>query len=141
MSKLKMTVAGLQEFNVSFEDYCVPCQWQRNCKYNKNKPFNVVVECKDLTNASEFLKNKEMEKLAKKNPSWDWETRAKNAKVTKAQIYASIWDEKVKKIKDELVCMNSKRVDSMLVSQRSNDWWTDFREIMKKIDEECSKIV
>ena len=82
-----------------------------------------------------------MDKLAKKDSNMDWDTRSKKAKVTKPQVYSAIWDDKVKKQKSDLACLNSKRVDSMLVSQRGEEWWADFREILKKIDEECSKIV
>jgi hypothetical protein len=141
MGKLTYSISGLQEFIITFEEFCVPCPYSKNCKYNKNKPFTVSVECKDLTNALEYLKNKEMEKLAKKNPSMDWDTRSAKAKVTKAAIYSEIWTNKVKARKDEIVCLNSKRVDSMIVSTRSEEWWSDFRELLKKIDEECSKIV
>jgi len=141
MGKISFSITGLQEFLITFEEYCVPCTYSRMCKYNKNKPFTVTVECKDLTNAFEFLKNKEMEKLAKKDPSLDWDARSKKAKVTKPQVYSAIWDEKVKKQKTDLACMNPKKLDSMLVSQRGEDWWAEFRDILKKIDEECSKIV
>ena len=101
----------------------------------------VMIDCKDFTNAFEFLKNKAMEKLAKKDHTMDWDTRSKKAKVSKVQVYSEMWKEKVKNLKDELVCMNSKRIDSMLVSQRGEEWWSEFREVMKKIDEECTKFV
>lgn len=139
MGKLTYSLSGLSEFIVNFEEWCVPCPYQKNCKWNKSKPFTVLIDCKDLTNAFEFLKNKEMEKLGKKNPNMDWEERAKKAKVGRPSVYSEIWNDKVKKIKDDLVCMNSKKIDSMLTSKNMNEWWTEFREVMKKIDEECQK--
>ena len=54
MGKLSLSIAGLQEFVITFEEYCVPCPYQRNCKYNKNKPFTVTVECRDLPMPSSF---------------------------------------------------------------------------------------
>jgi hypothetical protein len=143
MGKIHYNITGLQEFVLTFEDYCVPCPYHRNCKFGKDKPFQLTVDCKDITNALEYRKGKEMEKLAKKNPDMDWDTREKKAKVTRQQIYSELWNDKVKAKKDELgiYCLDSKRLDSMITSQRSEEWWADFREVMKKIDEECSKIV
>jgi hypothetical protein len=141
MGKLTYTISGLQEFIVNFEEYCVPCQYQKNCKYGKDKALQISIDCKDITNALEFKKNKEMEKLAKKNPDMDWDTREKKAKVTRASVYSEIWNDKVKKIKEEILCMDSRKMDSMLTSQRGEEWWSEFREVLKKIDEECAKIV
>jgi hypothetical protein len=71
----------------------------------------------------------------------DWDTREKKAKVTRASVYSEIWNDKVKKIKEEILCMDSRKMDSMLTSQRGEEWWSEFREVLKKIDEECAKIV
>ena len=81
-----------------------------------------------------------MDKLGRKNPDWDWDMREKKAKVTKAQVYSLIWTDKVKNHKEELLCIDGRRTDSMLTSQRGEEWWSDFREIVTKIDGECSKI-
>lgn len=143
MGKLTYNITGLQEFVVTFAEYCVPCPYQRHCKHNKDKPFQVTIDCKDFTTALEFRKSKEMEKLAKQHPDWDWDTREKKAKVTRPQIYSEIWNEKVKKPAKEgvIYCVDSKKIDSMLTSQRSEEWWAEFRDVMKKLDEECAKIV
>ena len=143
MGKVTYNITGLQEFVINFQEYCVACPWTRHCKFNKDKPFQLLISCKDITNAFEFKKSKEMEKLAKKNPDMDWDTREKKAKVTKQQVFSEIWNDKVKKMKDELgiYCLDSKRLDSMVTSARGEEWWAEFREVMKKIDEECSKIV
>jgi hypothetical protein len=141
MGKIAYNITGLQEFVLNFQDYCGPCPYHKNCKYSKDKPFQITINCSDITNAFEFKKSKEMEKLAKKNPEMDWETREKKAKVTKASVISEIWNDKVKKLKDEIYCLDSRKLDSMITSQRSEEWWAAFRETMKEIDDQCSKIV
>ena len=140
MGKLRYNISGLEEFVITFEDYCVPCPIQKHCRYGKTTPFQISLECKDLLTAFEKKKNEEMDKLGRKNPDWDWDMREKKAKVTKAQVYSLIWNDKVKNHKEELLCIDSRRTDSMLTAQRGEEWWTDFRDLITKIDTECSKI-
>ncbi len=140
MGKLTYNITGLEEFIISFQEYCVPCEYQAKCKYGKKQPFQVNLDCKEIANAMNKKKNEQMEKLGKKNPDWDWEMREKKAKVTKSQIFSVLWAEKIKKLKNDIVCMDSRKLDSMLTSQRGELWWAEFRETMAEIDQECSKI-
>ncbi|MHA1519380.1 MAG: hypothetical protein ACTSVZ_00955 [Promethearchaeota archaeon] len=140
MGKLSFNITGLEEFIISFQEYCVPCEYQSRCKYGKKQPFQVNLDCKEIANALNKKKNELMEKLGKKNPDWDWEMREKKAKVKKAQIFSVLWNDKIKKFKDEILCLDSRKLDSMLTRHQGEMWWVDFREIMSEIDQECSKI-
>ncbi len=140
MGKLSYNIVGLQEFIISFEEYCVTCEFQAKCKYGKAAPFNINLDCKEITVALDHKKAEAMEKLGKKHPDWDWDKREQKAKVSKAQIFSKLWNDKVKSLKDEIFCLNSRKLDSMLTSQRGEEWWSDFREVMSEIDKECSKI-
>ena len=141
MGKLRYNITGLQEFNITFEDYCVPCEYQRKCRYGKNEPYQVVIDCKELALARDKKKSEFMEKLRNKFPDMDWETREKKAKVTNTQVFSEMWAEKVKKHREEILCLNSRKMDSMLTSQTGEEWWSDFREVMQEIYGECSKIM
>jgi hypothetical protein len=140
MGKLSYNITGLQEFIVSFEEYCVTCEYQAKCKYGKATPFQIEIDCNEITAALDFKKAEEMEKMGKKHPEWDWDMREKKAKVSKAKIFSKIWNDKVKSQKEEIRCLDSRKLDSMLTSQQGEEWWSDFREIMTVIDKECSKI-
>lgn len=141
MGKLRYNITGLEEFNITFEDYCVPCEYQRNCKYGKSEPFQVVIDCKELAAAKDKRKAEKMEQLRKKHPDWDWETREKNAKISNTQIFSEMWAQKVKQFREEILCLDSRRMDSMLTSQQGEMWWADFRDVMGEIHNECSKIM
>ena len=65
----------------------------------------------------------------------------KESKVTKSQIYSKLWEDKVKALKEEILCLDSRKTDSMLTSQRGEEWWSEFRATMTKIHEECDKIM
>ncbi len=140
MGRLSYNIIGLEEFVISFQDYCVSCEWQRRCRYGKAEPFQVHISCKELIAALDFKKAIAMEKVGNKNPDWDWDQREAKAKVSKVQIFSKLWNDKVKKHKEESYCLDSRRLDSMLTSQRGEEWWSDFREIMSIIEKECSKI-
>ncbi|RLI63131.1 MAG: hypothetical protein DRO88_10670 [Promethearchaeia archaeon] len=140
MGKLSYNITGLEEFIISFQEYCVPCEYQGKCKYGKNQPFQISLDCKEISAAAEKKKAEQMEKLGNKHPDWDWEMREKKSKVSKSQVYSLLWAEKVKKLKDEIFCLNSRKLDSMLTAQRGEIWWSDFRESLTEIDKECSKI-
>ena len=140
MGRLSYNIIGLEEFAISFQDYCVSCEWQRRCRYGKAEPFQIHISCKELTAALDFKKAIAMDKVGQKHPDWDWDQREKNAKVSTVQVFSKIWADKVKKHKEESFCLDSRRLDSMLTSQRGEEWWSDFREIMSIIEKECSKI-
>ena len=140
MGRLSYNIIGLEEFAISFQDYCVSCEWQRRCRYGKAEPFQIHISCKELTAALDFKKAKAMEKIGNQHPDWDWDQREAKAKVSKVQIFSKLWTDKVKKHKEESFCLDSRRLDSMLTSQRGEEWWSDFREIMTIIENECSKI-
>ena len=140
MGRLSYNIIGLEEFVISFQDYCVSCEWQRRCRYGKAEPFQIHIGCKELTAALDFKKAKAMEKIGNKHPDWDWDQREAKSKVSKVQIFSKLWNDKVKNHKEESYCLDSRRLDSMLTSQRGEEWWSDFREIMSIIEKECSKI-
>ena len=140
MGMLRFNIVGMQEFSITFEEYCVPCEYQSKCKYGKNQPFQIEMDCKELTTARDFRKTEKMEKLGKQNPEWDWDQRDKAARISKSQVYSKLWGDKVKALKEEILCMDSRRMDSMLTSQQGEEWWSEFRETMSEIDKECSKI-
>jgi len=153
MGRLSYNIIGLEEFAISFQDYCVSCEWQRRCRYGKAEPFQIHVSCKELTAALDFKKAKAMDKVGQKHPDWDWDQkvgqkhpdwdwdqREAKAKVTKVQIFSKLWTDKVKKHKEESFCLDSRRLDSMLTAQRGEEWWSDFRETMSIIEKECSRI-
>ena len=55
-------------------------------------------------------------------------------------IISEIWKTKIKSHKEEIRCLDSRKVDSMLVAQQGQDWWQDFNATLKVINEECEKI-
>jgi len=83
-----------------------------------------------------------MEKIGRAHPDWDWDKReaAAEKKVRKPQIYSQLWEEKVKKHKDELYCIGGRTLDQMVRSMISEEYWSDFREVIKEIHQACSKI-
>ena len=85
-------------------------------------------------------KEEKMIKLQKQHPDWDWDKREKKASVSKAQIFSQLWNEKIKARKEEILCLDSRRTDSMVTSQRGEEWWSAFRDIMTIIEKECAKI-
>ena len=70
----------------------------------------------------------------------DYETILSRVKINTSQIFSGIWKIKIKDHKEEILCLNVHRTDSMLTSQRGGEWWSEFRRVMKKIYEECRKI-
>ncbi len=141
MGLLRYNITGLQEFTITFEDYCVPCEYQKKCKYGKTEPFQVILDCKELTAARDKKKAAKMEQLANKHPDWDWETREKKASISNTQVISELWAQKVKALREEILCLDSRKMDSMLTSQQGEMWWADFREVMDQIRKECAKIV
>ena len=140
MGKLQYNIIGLQEFSISFEEYCVTCEFQSKCKYGKTNPFQFSLDCKEITAALDSKKAEAMDKLGKKHPEWDWDKREKNVKISNTQVFSKLWDDKIKAFKEEILCMDSRRMDSMLTSQRGEEWWGEFRDTLSQINIECSKI-
>lgn len=141
MVELIYSIVGLSEFNISFENWCVPCKIQNRCKNGKNNPLALKIDCKDLLESFENERRSQLktqQKIADINDSY--ETILSRVKVNISQIFSGIWKTKVKNQKEEILCLNSRRTDSMLTSQRGSEWWGEFRRIMKKIHEECKKI-
>ena len=139
---LQDSIIGLQDFNISFESYCRQCDIQKYCKYGKDNPFSVDINCNDLNKAKEKIKLEQLQKLQKKEDvSVSYEDLLKKVKINLQGIFSTIWKEKVKDHKEEIRCLDSRKVDSMLVAQQGQDWWSDFNATMKVINSECEKIL
>ena len=65
MVELIYSIVGLSEFNVSFENWCVPCKIQSRCKYGKSNQLSLKIDCKDLLDSFENEKRKQLKKLQK----------------------------------------------------------------------------
>jgi len=139
---LNYSIIGLQDFGISFESYCRQCEIQRHCKYGKEEPFTVNVNCNDLNKAKEKVKLEQLQKLQKKEDvSVSYEELLKKVKINMQSIFSTIWKEKIKTHKEEIRCLDSRKVDSMLVAQQGQDWWSDFNSAMKVINTECEEIL
>ncbi|MFX1393094.1 MAG: hypothetical protein ACFFAH_05910 [Promethearchaeota archaeon] len=139
---LNYSIIGLQDFGISFESYCRQCEIQRHCKYGKEEPFTVNVNCNDLNKAKEKVKLEQLQKLQKKEDvSVSYEELLKKVKINMQSIFSAIWKEKIKMHKEEIRCLDSRKVDSMLVAQQGQDWWSDFNSTMKVINTECEEIL
>ena len=138
---LNYSIVGLQDYTISFERYCLTCEIQQHCKYGKESPFTVDINCGDLNRAKEKIKFDQLQKLQKtEDVSVSYEELIKMVKINMQGIFSEIWKEKIKAHKEEIRCLDSKRVDPMLVAQQGQDWWMDFNGTMKVINEECEKI-
>ena len=139
---LNYSIIGLQDFSISFEKYCRPCEIQKHCKFGKDNPFSIQIKCYDLNQAKEKIKFEQLQKLQKKEDVLvTYEELLKKVKINIQGIYSAIWKEKIKDHKDDIRCMDSRKVDPMLVSQQGQDWWSDFNATMKVISNECEKII
>ena len=56
-------------------------------------------------------------------------------------IFSQLWKDKIKTQKEEIRCLDSRKVDSMLVIQQGQDWWQDFNQTIKLVNNECEKII
>ncbi len=140
MTRVSFNITGLSDFEITFQDYCSPCGMQKDCKYGKSNSFTITVSCNELAEAEDYKKTQIMKKIQKEHPDWDWEKSESAAKVKKSQIFSKIWEDKVKSKKEEILCMDSRRTDSMLTSQRGEEWWSEFRKVITKIHQECSRL-
>lgn len=139
---LNYSIIGLEDYLISFERYCSPCEIQKFCKYGKIEPFSITINCGDLNRAKEKIKFDQLQKLQKKEDvSVTYEELIKKVKINLQNIFSQIWKEKVKAQKEDIRCLDSKKTDSMLVAQQGQDWWQDFVTTMKEINQECEKIL
>lgn len=139
---LNYSITGLEDYSISFESYCSPCDIQKYCKYGKEQPFTVAINCGDLNRAKEKVKFDQLQRLQKKEDvSVTYEELVKKVKVNLQNIFSQIWKEKIKGHKEEIRCLDSRKIDPMLVAQQGQDWWQDFNTTMKEINSECEKIV
>jgi len=139
---LNYSIIGLEDYTISFESYCSPCEIQNHCKYGKDNPYTVQINCNDLNQAKEKIKFAQLQKLQKKEDvSVTYEELIKKVKINIQNIFSQLWKEKIKAHKEEIRCLNSRKRDSMLVAQQGQDWWGDFNSTMKVINQECEKII
>lgn len=138
---LNYSIIGLQDYSISFESYCSLCEIQRFCKFGKDSPFTIEINCNDLNQAKEKLKFDQLQKLQKiEDVSIPYDELVKKVKINLQSIFSKIWKEKIKTQKEEIRCLDPRKVDPMLVSQQGQDWWQDFNAIIKIINKECDKI-
>jgi len=138
---LNYSIIGLEDYTISFENYCSLCEIQQFCKWGKDIPFTVQIKCSDLNRAKEKVKFDQLQKLQKtEDVSVSYEELIKKVKINLQNIFSEIWKEKIKSHKEEIRCLDSRKIDSMLVAQQGQDWWQDFNMTMKVIDNECEKI-
>jgi len=139
---LNYSIIGLEDYLISFESYCSPCENQKFCKYGKTEPFSIIINCGDLNRAKEKIKFDQLQKLQKKEDvSVTYEELIKKVKINLQNIFSQIWKEKVKTQKEEIRCLDSRKTESMLVAQQGQNWWQDFATTMKEINQECEKIL
>ncbi len=140
-NRLNYSIVGLQDYIISFENYCRPCEIQQHCTYGKDVPFTIKISCNDINHAKEKMKYEQLKKLQKSEDlSVSYEKLVKKVKINLQGIFSEIWKVKIKKHKEEIRCLNSKKVDPMLVTQQGQDWWQDFNLTIKEIHHECEKI-
>ena len=138
---LNFSIIGLEDYTISFESYCSICDIQKFCKWGKEDPFSIKISCSDLNRAKEKVKFEQLQKLQKtEDVSVSYEELIKKVKVNLQNIISQIWKGKIKAHKEEIRCINSRKIDSMLVAQQGQDWWQDFNMTMKVINTECEKI-
>ncbi len=138
---LNYSITGLEDYTISFDSYCSPCDIQQYCQHGKQKPFTVAIKCSDLNKAKEKVKFDQLQKLQKKEDvSVSYEELIKKVKINLQNIFSQIWKEKIKTQKEILRCLDSRKRDPILVGQQGQDWWQDFNITMKEINEECEKI-
>ncbi|MFX1531704.1 MAG: hypothetical protein ACFFBC_11375 [Promethearchaeota archaeon] len=138
---LNYSIVGLEDYTVSFNDYCSLCEIQQFCKWGKDEPFSINISCSDLNRAKEKVKFEQLQKLQKtEDVSVTYEELIKKVKINLQGIFAEIWKNKIKALKEEIRCLDSRKIDSMLVAQQGQDWWQDFNVTMKVINNECERI-
>ncbi len=140
MATLKYSITGLSQYTISFEEICNECDL-KGCEYDKKNPFQIIIDCKDLTHAKEKRRYEQLQKLQKEaDIDETYEQIAKKVKINLQEIFSEIWKAKIKAHKEELKCLDSRRTDTILVSQFSQQLWTTFAKVMREINKECEKI-
>ena len=138
---LNYSIVGLEDYTVSFESYCSLCEIQKFCKWGKEEAFSIRISCSDLNRAKEKVKFDQLQRLQKtEDVSVPYEELIKKVKINLQNIISQIWKGKIKSHKEEIGCLDSHKIDPMLVAQQGQDWWQDFNATMKVINEECEKI-
>ncbi|MFW9895975.1 MAG: hypothetical protein ACFFD7_09255 [Candidatus Thorarchaeota archaeon] len=138
---LNYSIIGLEDYTISFEIYCSLCGIQKFCKWGKDEPFSIKISCGDLNRAKERVKFEQLQKLQKsEDVSVSYEELIKKVKINLQGIFSEIWRTKIKTHKDEIRCLDSRKLDPMLVAQQGQDWWQDFNATLKVINDECEKI-
>jgi hypothetical protein len=138
---LEYSIIGLEDYLISFESFCSPCDIQKYCRYGKDNSFTISINCGDLNRAKEKIKFDQLQKLQKvEDVSVTYEELIKKVKINLQNIFSQIWKDKIKAHKEEIRCLDSRKVDSMLVGQQGQDWWQDFNATIKEVNRECEKI-
>ena len=138
---LNYSIVGLEDYTISFESYCSLCEIQKYCKFGKEEPFSIKISCSDLNRAKEKVKFDQLQRLQKtEDVSVPYEELIKKVKINLTNIISQIWKSKIKAHKEEIRCLDSRKLDPILVSQQGQDWWADFNATIKVINEECEKI-
>jgi len=138
---LNYSIIGLEDYTISFEIYCSLCEIQKFCKWGKKEPFSIKISCGDLNRAKEKVKFEQLQKLQKtEDVSVSYEELIKKVKINFQGIFSEIWKTKIKAHKEEIRCLDSRKVDPMLVAQQGQDWWQDFNATLKVIKDECEEI-
>jgi hypothetical protein len=139
---LNYSIIGLEDYTISFESYCSICEIQMYCRFGKDEPFSIKISCSDLNRAKEKVKFDQLQRLQKtEEVSVPYEELVKKVKINLQNIISQTWQGKIKVQKEEIRCLDSRKIDPMLVSQQGQDWWQDFSATMKVINEECEKII
>ena len=139
---LNFSIVGLEDYTISFENYCSICEIQKFCKWGKDDPFSIKISCSDLNRAKEKVKFEQLQSLQKtEDVSVSYEELIKKVKINLQNIFSEIWKAKIKAHKEEIRCLDSRKRDPMLVTQQGQDWWQDFNTTMKVINAECEKIL
>lgn len=139
---LNFSIVGLEDYTISFENYCSICENQKFCKWGKDDPFSIKISCSDLNRAKEKVKFEQLQRLQKtEDVSVSYEELIKKVKINLQNIFSEIWKAKIKAHKEEIRCLDSRKRDPMLVTQQGQDWWQDFNTTMKVINVECEKIL
>ncbi|MFX1312705.1 MAG: hypothetical protein ACFFHD_08850 [Promethearchaeota archaeon] len=139
---LNFSIVGLEDYIISFENYCSTCEIQKFCNWGKDNPFSIKISCSDLNRSKEKVKFEQLQRLQKtEDVSVSYEELIKKVKINIQNIFSEIWKAKIKAHKEEIRCLDSHKLDPILVTQQGQDWWQDFNTTMKLINAECEKIL
>jgi hypothetical protein len=138
---LNYSIVGLEDYIISFESYCSICEIQKFCKWGTHNPFTISISCGDLNHAKEQVKFEQLQHLQKtEDVSVPYEELVKKVRINMQNIFSQIWKDKIKAQKEEIRCLDTRKIDPLLVAQQGQDWWQDFNVTMKIVNEECERI-